>query len=136
MYTLNIVKAIKKMSLNDIRDFFFENYYKQTGCSKESSYFSMKHLKRKYLLLLANKLMQKVPDPRNAKRLYDSFLRMKNTKSVKQSEIITYQLKKFDTVDIKSDITEHAKTSHKLSKTIRSQYTKYTYEKYCKYLYC
>ena len=80
MYTLNIVKAIKKMSLNDIRDFFFENYYKRTGCSKESSYFSMNHLKRKYLLMLANKLMQKVTDPRNAKRLYDSFLRMKNIK--------------------------------------------------------
>ena len=39
-------------------------------------------------------------------------------KSVKQSEIITYQPKMFDTVDTKSVITEHPKTSHKLSKTI------------------
>ena len=44
---------------------------------------------------------------------------MKNKKSVKQSDIITYQRKTFDTVDIKSIITEHPKSSHKLSKTIR-----------------
>ena len=96
----------------------------------------MKHLKRKELLLLANKLMQKVPDRRNAKDHDNSFLRKKNKKSVKQSEIITYHTKNFDTVDRKSDIAEHPKTSHKLSKTIRSKYTKYTYEKYWKYFYC
>ena len=33
--------------------------------------------------------------------------------------MIAYQPKTFDTVDIKSTITEHPKTSHKLSKTIR-----------------
>ena len=124
------------MSLNDIRDLFFDNYYKRIGFSEESSYFSMKHLKRKELLLLANKLMQKVPDRRNAKDHYNSFLRKKNKKSVKQSEIITYHTKNFDTVDRKSDIAEHPKTSHKLSKTIRSKYMKYTYEKYWKYFYC
>ena len=56
MYTLNIVKAIKKMSVNDIRNFNFEDYYKRTGYFKEDSCCSMKFLKRKYLLLLANKL--------------------------------------------------------------------------------
>ena len=45
----------------------------------------MKRLKRKDLLLLANKLIEKVPDPRNAKENYESFLRKKNRKSVKQS---------------------------------------------------
>ena len=59
MYTLNIVKAIKKMSVNDIRDFIFENYYKQMGFSMEVSYYLMKRLKRKDLLLLANKLIEK-----------------------------------------------------------------------------
>ena len=44
------------MSVNEIRDFIFENYYKRIGFSKESSYCSMKRLK-KYLLLLANKLI-------------------------------------------------------------------------------
>ena len=55
----------------------------------------MKHLKRKDLLLLANKLIEKVPDPRIAKEHYESFLRKKNRK------------------------TKHSKNSHKLSKTIR-----------------
>ena len=29
MYTLNIATAVKKMSINDSRDFIFENYYKK-----------------------------------------------------------------------------------------------------------
>ena len=65
----------------------------------------MKHLKRKDLLLLVNKLIEEVPDPCNTKEHYVSFIRKKNRKSVKQSEIITYQPKTFDTVDIKSVIT-------------------------------
>ena len=72
------------MSVNCIRDFIFENCYKQIGFYKDSSYYLMKRLKRKYLLLLANKLIRKVPDPRNAKEHYESFLRKKNRKSVKQ----------------------------------------------------
>ena len=63
-----------------------------------------------------------MPDPRNAKEHYQSFIRKKNTKSVKQSEIITYQPKTFENpniADIKSVITKHPKTSHKLFKTIR-----------------
>ena len=70
-------------------------------------------------MLLVKKLIEKLPDPRNAKEYYESFLRKKNRKSVRQSEIITYNPKPFDIVDTKSDITEHPKTSHKLSKTIR-----------------
>ena len=76
--------------------------------------------KKKDLLLLASKLIEKIPDSRNAKEHYQSFIRKKNTKSVKQSEIITYQRKTFERpniVDIKSVITKHPKTSHKLSKT-------------------
>ena len=69
-------------------------------------------------MLLANKLIEKIPDPRNAKECCHSFIIKKSTKSVKQSEIITYQPKTFKNlsiVDIKSVITEHPKTSHKLS---------------------
>ena len=50
-----------------------------------------------------------------AKEHCQSFIRNKNTKS----EIITYQPKTFESpniVDIESVITEHPKTSHKLSK--------------------
>ena len=66
MYILNVTRAIKKMSVNEIKDFIFENYYKRIEFSKENSYYSMKRLKKK-LLLLANKLIEKIPDPCNAK---------------------------------------------------------------------
>ena len=69
MYALNIARAIKTMSVNDIRDFIFENYYKRTGFSKEGSYYSMKQLKRKDFVLLANKLIEQVPDPANLKKI-------------------------------------------------------------------
>ena len=45
MYIVNIDIVIKKMSVNEIRDFIFENNHKRIGFSKESSY-SMKHLKK------------------------------------------------------------------------------------------
>ena len=44
----------------------------------------MKLLEKKDLLLLANKLIEKIPDPRDAKEHYQLFVRKKNTKSVKQ----------------------------------------------------
>ena len=46
MYILNIASTMKKMSVNEIRDFTFENYYKQIGFSKENSYYSMKRLEK------------------------------------------------------------------------------------------
>ena len=122
MYTINIARAIKKMSVNEIRDLIFENHYKRIGFTKESSYYPIKRLKNKDLLLLSNKILEKIPDPCNAKEHYQSFIKKKNRKSVKQSEIIAYQPKTFENsniVNIKSVITEHPKTSHKLSKTMR-----------------
>ena len=53
------------------------------------------------------KLIYKIPNPRNAKEHFQLFIRKKNTKSVKQSEMITYQSKTFENsniVDIKSVI--------------------------------
>ena len=47
MYTLNIARVIKKISVNEIRDFIIESYYKRTGFSKETSCYLMKHLKKK-----------------------------------------------------------------------------------------
>ena len=44
---------------------------------------------------------------------------MKEKQKSHKTKIITYQPEAFGTVDIKSDITEHPKTSHKLPKTIR-----------------
>ena len=88
MYILNIPSALKKISVNEIREFIFENYYKRNGFVKERSYYSMmKHLKKKDLLLLPNNLIEKIPDPRNAKEHYQSLIRKKKT----NSEITTYQ---------------------------------------------
>ena len=70
MYTLNITKPIKTVSINKIKNFIFEKYYKQIGFSKIFSYNSMKVLNKKDLLLLANKLIKNIPDPRNAKGHY------------------------------------------------------------------
>ena len=78
MYTLNISRAIEKITVNEIRDFIFENYYKRVGFSNKSSYYSMKRLERKNLLLVINKLREKVPDPCNSKEHYQSFIRKKN----------------------------------------------------------
>ena len=52
MYILNIARAIKMMSVNAIRDFIFENYYKRIGFSKENSYYSMKHQKKRIYIFL------------------------------------------------------------------------------------
>ena len=77
-------------------------------------------VKKKDLLLLETKLIEKIPDPSDAEEQYQSFVRKKNTESAKQSEVITYQPKSFENpsiVDVKSVIIEHPKTSHKFSKT-------------------
>ena len=61
------------MSINEINDFIFENYYKQTEFSKENSHNSMKRLKKK-ILLIASKLIKNICDPRNANQHYQSFI--------------------------------------------------------------
>ena len=60
-------------------------------------------------MLLANKLIQNLPHHCNAKENYQSLIRKKNAKSVKQLKIITYQPNTFENpniVDIKSVIKE------------------------------
>ena len=68
MHILQIVGAIKKMIIKELKHFSFENHYKQTGFTKENSYYSMKHKKEKKTFV-------------------------KNKKSVKGSKIITQQHK-------------------------------------------
>ena len=71
--------------------------------------------------MLANKLIEKIPDPRNAKELFQSFIRKKNTKSLKQSKLIPHPKKFWKSKHclFKISYTEHPKTSHKFSKTTR-----------------
>ena len=68
----------------------------KNGFSKENSFYLINVLEKKDLLLLANKLIEKTPGPRNAKEHGQSFRTNKNKKSVKESDIITYQPKTFE----------------------------------------
>ena len=53
MCILNITKAKKKMSVNEIRGFIFGNYFKQIGFSKELLLLLNETLEKTDLLLLA-----------------------------------------------------------------------------------
>ena len=92
------------MSVNEIRDHIFANYYKRIEFFKEDSCYSMQRFKKKDLLMPANKLIEK----------------KKKYLILRKCTEITYQLKALENaniVDIKSVFAEHPKTSNKLSKT-------------------
>ena len=57
--------------------------YKRIGFIQEKSLLFNETFE-KDLLLLATKFIEKIPDPHNAKKHYQSFTRKKNTKLVKQ----------------------------------------------------
>ena len=80
MYILNIAKAIKKMTVKELKGFIFENYYLRLGFAKENSYYSMKRRKKK-----RSTKIEKIRDPCNT---INHFSERNNTKLVKQSEII------------------------------------------------
>ena len=50
MYIQSIAKALKKMSINEIKESTFENYYKRIGFSKEGSYHSIKRFKKRFIV--------------------------------------------------------------------------------------
>ena len=117
MHILNIASAIKKMTVHELRNFIFENYYKRTGFVKESSYYSIKRLKKRFAIA-CDQIDRKVVDPSNVEEYYNSYLKRENTKLVKRSKVITQQQKPLENpniVDIKSIAKEHPKTSCKLS---------------------
>ena len=47
MYILNIVRAIKKKTIKELKEFIFENYHQRMGFARENSYCSMKHQEKK-----------------------------------------------------------------------------------------
>ena len=63
------------------------------GFAKKNRYYPMKHQKKKDLQLFATTLREQIREPRNVKEHYQSFLRNKNSKPVKRSNIITQQSK-------------------------------------------
>ena len=83
------------------------------------SSYSIQHQK-KDLQLCATKLTEEISDPGNAKEHYQSFIRKKNTKSVKQSNAQHSKvLGNRKIADANPVITKHVKTSHKLCRIIR-----------------
>ena len=61
-------------------------------------------MRRKISTIFSNKVSKKIYDPCNDKEHHESFLRKKNTKSVKRSKIITQQAKPIEIpkiIDIK-----------------------------------
>ena len=69
------------MTIIELRDFIFENYYRRIGFTKENSYYSIKHQKIKKKRFVKNKTL------------------------VKRSKIITQQTKTLENrniIDIKS----------------------------------
>ena len=70
MYTLNTASAIINMTVNELKEFIFENCYKVIV--KGRSYYFLKHSKKKDLQLFAPKLTEKIRDPSNTKQYYNS----------------------------------------------------------------
>ena len=94
-----MLSCYKKVSVNKLRDLSLKTIIKELVLLKEEVIIQWNAWK-KDLLLLANKLIEKITDPRNAKEHYQSFVKKKNTKSIKQSEIITYQPKAFENANV------------------------------------
>ena len=88
-----MTKIIKKMSVNEIRDFIFENYYKQTDFSKEYCYYSMTRLKEKFYCY--SETIQKIPNSRDSKEEYQLFIRKEKPKSIKTIKSNYSSIKRF-----------------------------------------
>ena len=69
------------MSINELRDFIFENYYKRIGLVKEESYYSMKRLKKRFVVACKQINRKKIPDPGNAKELSIIYKKVKHKTS-------------------------------------------------------
>ena len=60
MDIVNIASAIKKLTIKELRDFIFENYYKRIGFSEKKKQLLFNEASEK-------KIIEKIPDPSNAK---------------------------------------------------------------------
>ena len=72
------------MSVKDLKEFIFENYYKNIGFTKEDSYDSLKKQNNIYIYIyiyiyisvFAPKLIQKLVSSSKTKEYYESFLKL------------------------------------------------------------
>ena len=58
------------MTVKELKDIIFKNYCRRIKFTKENSYYSMKHQKKKDFLLLATKLTEEIADASNIKECY------------------------------------------------------------------
>ena len=65
IHILNFASAIRKVTVNELRDFIFENYYKRIRLLKKAVIIQWNAWKD--LMLLATKLIEQVANSRNAK---------------------------------------------------------------------
>ena len=103
------------MTVNELRDFTFESYYKRIVFVNESIYYLMKSLKKDLLFEKILAIMVLVV-------LINITILNWREKLVKWWKIITQQPNTFENpniFDIRSVIIKHLKTSCKLSKTKR-----------------
>ena len=70
MNILNTARAIKRMSANEIRYFILETIINKLDFPNKNLLFNETLQKKKDLLLLAIKLIEKIPDPCNAEKSY------------------------------------------------------------------
>ena len=96
MYALNIARAIKNVYQWNLR----LSQLKKLDFLKKTLIIQQNAWKEKIYYFFANKLIELIPDHFNAKEHDQSFLRKKDKKSVKQTEIITYQPKTFEKPNI------------------------------------
>ena len=71
---------MKKMTINELRGFIFENYYKRISFLEKIVFVQRKSEKKIGKSLQLNQ-QKKIPDPRKAKEHYQSFLRKKSTRT-------------------------------------------------------
>ena len=50
---------MKELSVYELRDVFFENYYKRIGFFKDRSYYSMKRLKKERFIVACKQIKTK-----------------------------------------------------------------------------
>ena len=56
MYILNITKAIKNMTIKELKDFIFENYYRQNRFINKKQLLVSETLKKNRFAIICNQL--------------------------------------------------------------------------------
>ena len=116
------------MAIKELKDFIFENYYRWIRFTKERIILLKKPLfneisEENIFVIACNLYNRKINNTyRIVTQNIINLIWRNNTKLVKRSKVSTQRPKTIENpsiVDKKSVITEHRKTSHKVSKAVR-----------------